>query len=59
MQEVEKLLGESRDQVSAIRTEADQTAVREMEKARPLIRDQARALVEGITERLIGRRIPA
>ena len=54
--EAEKLLNESRRQVTLIRAEADRNAEREIKQNQPLLRGEAVDLAEQIIERVIGRR---
>ncbi len=56
--QVEKILSETREKVGHLRSEVDQEAERQMSKAKPLVKEQAGALVDAIMERMIGRRIP-
>ncbi len=59
MNEAEKFLGTSREQVSAIRKKAEKDADDEISKTQPQLRQQAASLVDGITEKIIGRRVKA
>ncbi len=55
--EAEVLFNESRQVVVEIRNNADGKAEAEIDKTKPLLRDQAALLVEGIMEKIIGRRV--
>ena len=57
MSEAEGYLNRSRDEVSAIRQEAEKEVAAEMSKTQPLLDGEASSLVEGIMEKLIGRRV--
>lgn len=59
MTEAEGFLNQSRQTVSTIREEAEQAIATEVSRTQPLLTDQASSLVEGIMEKLIGRRIGA
>ena len=53
------LVDESRKEVAAIKVKADKEVYAEVSKTQPLLHDEAAALAEEITERVIGRRISA
>lgn len=53
------LVDESRKEVAAIKVKADKEVDAEVSKTQPLLHDEAAALAEEITERVIGRRISA
>jgi F0F1-type ATP synthase membrane subunit b/b' len=55
----EGFLNESRDEVSKIRQSAEKEVENEIKKTQPLLHVQAEALVAGIAEKLIGRRVDA
>ena len=57
MTEVEKVMDKSRQEVNQIRSAAEKEARDELEKSRPLLRDEAAVLADDIIERVIGRRI--
>ena len=57
MNEVEKAMDKSRQEVNQIRSTAEEEAKDELKKSRPFLRDEAAALADEIIERVIGRRI--
>ena len=57
MTEAEGYLNQSRETVSTIRQEAERDVAAEVSKTRPLLDDEASGLVEGIMEKIIGRRV--
>ena len=57
MREAEGYLNQSREAVSTIRQEAARDVAAELTNTRPLLDDEASGLVEGIMEKIIGRRI--
>jgi len=57
--EAEKILDDSRKELAAMRTEANQKAKNEIEKAQPFLHEQAAFLADLIMEKVIGRRIEA
>ena len=59
MIEATDLVDESRKEVAAIKVKADKEVYAEVSKTQPLLHDEAAALAEEITERVIGRRISA
>ena len=52
-------LSESREQVSSLREQAERDVEAELSKTRPELEGQAMTLVEGIMEKIIGRRVEA
>lgn len=52
-------LNKSREEVSAIRDQAEKEVAAEVNKTQPQLEEQASTLVEGIMEKIIGRRVEA
>ncbi|MCP4646485.1 MAG: hypothetical protein GY852_01965, partial [bacterium] len=50
-------LNKSREEVSTIRDKAEKDVEAEVNKTQPLLDEQASSLVEGIMEKIIGRRV--
>jgi len=59
MSESDGYLNKSREEVSSIRDKAEQEVEAEVNKTQPLLDEQASTLVEGIMEKVIGRRVEA
>ncbi len=59
MNESDGYLNTSRDEVSTIRDKAEKEVEAEVNKTQPLLDEQASTLVEGIMEKIIGRRVEA
>ena len=57
MSEAEGYLNQSREAVSTIRQETARDVEAELTNTRPLLDDEASSLVEGIMEKIIGRRV--
>ena len=57
MNEAEGHLNRSREEVSAIRQQAERDVEAEVNKTQPLLEGEASGLVEGIMEKIIGRRV--
>jgi len=57
--EAEGVINKSREEVLEIRKKADGEAEAEIDSTKPLLGDQAALLVDGIMEKLIGRRVRA
>jgi len=57
MTEAEGYLNQSREAVSAIRQEAERDVEAEVNKTQPLLDAEASGLVEGIMEKIVGRRV--
>ena len=57
MNEAEGYLNRSREEVSAIRQEAEKDVEAEVNKTQPLLEGEASGLVEGIMEKIVGRRV--
>ncbi len=55
----EGFMGESRKEVASIRGKTAKEVEEEINKAQPLLHDQAALLVDEMTEQIIGRRITA
>ncbi len=59
MSESDGYLNKSREEVSTIRVKAEKDVEAEVNKTQPLLDEQASSLVEGIMEKIIGRRVEA
>ncbi len=59
MSESDGYLNKSREEVSTIRDKAEKAVEAEVNKTQPLLDEQASSLVDGIMEKIIGRRVEA
>jgi len=59
MSESDGYLNKSREEVSTIRDKAEKDVAAEVNKTQPQLEEQASSLVEGIMEKIIGRRVEA
>ena len=59
MSESDGYLNTSREEVSTIRDKAEKDVEAEVNKTQPQLEEQASSLVEGIMEKIIGRRVEA
>ncbi len=59
MSESDGYLNTSREEVSTIRDKAEKDVEAEVNKTQPLLDEQASSLVDGIMEKIIGRRVEA
>lgn len=59
LSEADGFLNTSRGEVSTIRTKADKEVEAEIGNTQPLLKGQASTLVEGIMEKIVGRKIRA
>jgi len=59
MSESDGYLNKSREEVLSIRDKAEKEVEAEVNKTQPLLDEQASSLVEGIMEKIIGRRVEA
>jgi len=57
MSEAEGYLNQSREEVSVIRQDAERDVQAEVNKTQPLLDAEASGLVEGIMEKIVGRRV--
>ena len=57
IKEAEKILQESRNQVSLIKQEAEKKIEEELKKVRPLLAEQAKAVAEEIMQKIVGVKV--